>query len=76
MARAIRIHENGGPEVLQLEDVDVPAPAADEVQIQHTAIGVNFIDVYDRTGLYPLDAPEHARPRSGRQGRRERPQGA
>ena len=53
MSRAIRIHEAGGPEVMRLEDVDVPSPAAGEVQVQHTAIGVNFIDVYDRTGLYP-----------------------
>jgi NADPH:quinone reductase len=53
MPRAIRIHETGGPEVMRLEDVDVGTPAAGEVQIRHTAIGVNFIDVYDRTGLYP-----------------------
>ncbi|HET9863934.1 MAG TPA: quinone oxidoreductase [Steroidobacteraceae bacterium] len=53
MPRAIRIHETGGPEVMRLEDVDVGAPADDEVQVQHVAIGVNFIDVYDRTGLYP-----------------------
>ncbi len=53
MPRAIRIHETGGPEVMRLEDIDVGAPAAGEVQIRHTAIGVNFIDVYDRTGLYP-----------------------
>src|SRR3954463_7297535 len=53
MPRAIRIHETGGPEVLRLEDVDVPAPGEGEVQVRHTAIGVNFIDVYDRTGLYP-----------------------
>jgi NADPH:quinone reductase len=53
MPRAIRIHETGGPEVMRLEDVDVGAPADDEVQVRHTAIGVNFIDVYDRTGLYP-----------------------
>jgi NADPH2:quinone reductase len=57
MSRAIRIHEHGGPEVLRLEDVDVPAPGPDEVQIKHTAIGVNYIDVYDRTGLYPLSLP-------------------
>jgi NADPH2:quinone reductase len=56
-SKAIRIHEHGGPEVLRLEDVEVGAPAPDEVQIQHTAIGVNFIDVYDRTGLYPLQLP-------------------
>jgi NADPH2:quinone reductase len=54
--RAIRIHETGGPEVMRLEDVDVPSPAADQVQVQHTAIGVNFIDVYDRTGHYPQES--------------------
>src|SRR3954464_13780381 len=53
MPRAIRIHETGGPEVMRLEDIDASAPAPDEVQVRHTAIGVNFIDVYDRTGLYP-----------------------
>lgn len=53
MPRAIRILETGGPEVMRLEDVEVPAPAAGEVQVLHTAIGVNFIDVYDRSGLYP-----------------------
>lgn len=53
MPRAIRIHETGGPEVMRLEDVDVGVPAPDEVQVLHTAIGVNYIDVYDRSGLYP-----------------------
>ena len=53
MPRAIRIHETGGPEVMLLEEVEVGPPAADEVQIRHTAIGLNFIDVYDRSGLYP-----------------------
>jgi NADPH2:quinone reductase len=53
MPRAVRIHETGGPEVLRVEHTEIGAPAADEVQIRHTAIGVNFIDVYDRTGLYP-----------------------
>src|ERR1041385_4946462 len=53
MSRAIRIHETGGPEVLRFEDVDVPAPGEGEVQVRHTAIGLNFIDVYDRSGLYP-----------------------
>jgi NADPH2:quinone reductase len=53
MPRAICIHETGGPEVMRLEDVEVASPAAGEVQVQHTAIGVNFIDVYDRNGLYP-----------------------
>lgn len=53
MPLAIRIHETGGPEVLRLEDIEVPAPVAGEVQVRHTAIGLNFIDVYDRSGLYP-----------------------
>jgi NADPH2:quinone reductase len=57
MPRAIRIHETGGPEVMRLEEVDVPAPGAGQVQIEHTAIGLNFIDVYDRTGLYPQAMP-------------------
>jgi NADPH2:quinone reductase len=57
MPKAIRIHQTGGPEVLQYEDVDVAAPQATEVQIRHTAIGLNFIDVYDRTGLYPQPLP-------------------
>src|SRR3954471_6350104 len=57
MPRAIRIFETGGPDVMRLEDIEVAAPAAGEVQVQHTAIGVNFIDVYDRTGLYPQALP-------------------
>ncbi|WFU11203.1 quinone oxidoreductase [Rhizobium sp. CB3090] len=50
--QAIRIHENGGPEVMKLEEVDLPSPGAGEVQIRHAAIGLNFIDVYLRSGLY------------------------
>lgn len=57
MPKAIRFHETGGPEVLRLEDVDVGAPAAGEARVRHTAIGVNFVDVYHRTGLYPLPLP-------------------
>jgi len=57
MPKAIRIYEHGGPEVLRFEDVEIPAPAPEEVQIRHTAIGLNYIDVYDRTGLYPLQLP-------------------
>ena len=53
MPRAIRINETGGPEVMLLEEVEVGSPAAGEIQIRHTAIGLNFIDVYDRSGLYP-----------------------
>ena len=54
MTKAIRIHETGGPEVMKFENVDVPSPGAGEVHIRHDAIGVNYIDVYHRTGLYPL----------------------
>jgi NADPH2:quinone reductase len=57
MPNAIRIHETGGPNVLKFEEVDVPAPAPDQVQVRHTAIGVNYIDVYFRTGLYPSALP-------------------
>ena len=57
MARAIRFHEHGGPEVLRVEDVDPGKPQAGEVQVRHTAIGLNYIDVYDRTGLYPGELP-------------------
>jgi NADPH2:quinone reductase len=54
MSHAIRIHRNGGPEVLAWEEVDVRDPGPGEVRLRHTAIGLNFIDVYHRTGLYPL----------------------
>ncbi len=57
MTRAIRIHETGGPEVLRWEEVDVAAPAANEVLLRQTAVGLNFIDTYHRTGLYPLELP-------------------
>ncbi|MDE1992686.1 MAG: quinone oxidoreductase [Rhizobiaceae bacterium] len=50
--KAIRIHENGGPEVMKLEEVDLPPPGNGEVQIRHAAIGLNFVDVYFRSGLY------------------------
>jgi len=54
---AIRIHEHGGPEVLRYEEVELPAPGPGEARIRHMAIGVNFIDTYHRTGLYPLPLP-------------------
>jgi NADPH2:quinone reductase len=57
MPNCIRIYENGGPEMMRLEELDPAKPAAGEVQIRHTAIGVNYIDVYDRTGLYPVSLP-------------------
>ena len=54
MTKAIRIHETGGPEVLTWEDVARGAPGLGEVRLRHTAVGLNFIDVYQRTGLYPI----------------------
>jgi NADPH2:quinone reductase len=57
MVKAIRVHHPGGPEALQLEEVDLPAPGPGEVQIRHRAIGVNFIDIYRRTGAYPAQYP-------------------
>jgi NADPH2:quinone reductase len=57
MPHAIRFHETGGPEVLRWESVDVPAPASGEATVRHHAIGLNFIDTYHRTGLYPLPLP-------------------
>jgi NADPH2:quinone reductase len=57
MSHAIRVHEYGGPEVLQWEPVDAGEPGRGEVRIRHTAIGLNFIDVYERTGLYPGSLP-------------------
>lgn len=56
MTKAIRIHEHGGPDVLRYENVDVGDPAAGQVRLRHNAIGLNFIDVYHRTGLYPVTA--------------------
>ena len=57
MAKAIRLHEKGGPEVLRLEDVPVGDPGPGEARVRHTAIGVNFVDTYVRTGLYPAPLP-------------------
>lgn len=56
MNHAIRIHETGGPEVLRWEGVEVGEPAAGEVRIRQTAVGLNYIDTYHRTGLYPVPA--------------------
>jgi len=55
--KAIRIHKYGGPEVLSSEDVPVPEPKAGEARVKIEAIGLNFIDIYQRTGLYPLQTP-------------------
>lgn len=57
MPKAIRIYEHGGPDVMRWEEVDPGSPGAGEVLVRHTAIGLNFIDTYDRTGLYPTPLP-------------------
>lgn len=57
MAHRIIMHQTGAPDVMQLEQVDLPAPGAGEVQIQQTAIGLNYMDVYQRSGYYPMDVP-------------------
>ena len=57
MTKAIRINRVGGPEVMELVDVDLGAPGPGEAQVRHEAIGLNFIDVYFRTGLYPQPLP-------------------
>jgi NADPH:quinone reductase len=54
MPKAIRIHETGGPEVLKWESIDLQPPGPGEVHLRQTAVGLNFIDIYHRTGLYPL----------------------
>ncbi|HEY0714606.1 MAG TPA: alcohol dehydrogenase catalytic domain-containing protein, partial [Polyangia bacterium] len=57
MPKAIRIHQVGGPEMLRWEEVPATAVGPREARVRHRAIGLNFIDVYHRTGLYPLPLP-------------------
>ncbi|WP_173931845.1 quinone oxidoreductase [Chelativorans sp. Marseille-P2723] len=57
MAKAIRVHQTGGPEVLRLEDIKPGSAGAGQALIRQRAIGVNFIDIYQRTGLYPMPIP-------------------
>jgi NADPH2:quinone reductase len=57
MTHAIRIHTHGGPEVMQWEDVPTPEPGPGEAVVQHQAVGLNYIDVYFRTGLYKAPLP-------------------
>jgi NADPH:quinone reductase len=57
MIMAIRIREIGGPEVLRWEEIEVGGPGPGEARVRHTAVGLNFIDVYHRAGLYPLPLP-------------------
>jgi NADPH:quinone reductase len=60
MAKAVRYHKQGGPEVMQYEDVEVGDPGPGQVRIRHSAIGVNFVDTYQRSGLYPMQLPQVA----------------
>ncbi|MEP7154404.1 MAG: quinone oxidoreductase [Betaproteobacteria bacterium] len=57
MTHGIRIHEHGGPDVMKWEEIDVGAPGENEVRLRHTAVGLNFIDTYHRTGLYKIPLP-------------------
>lgn len=57
MVKAIQVHQPGGVEELKYEDVSLAAPGPGEVQIRHRAIGVNFIDIYRRSGVYPASYP-------------------
>jgi NADPH2:quinone reductase len=60
VSKAIRYHKQGGPEVLQIDDVPVGEPGAGQVRLRHTAIGVNYVDTYQRSGLYPMPLPQTA----------------
>ncbi|WP_283744474.1 quinone oxidoreductase [Sideroxydans sp. CL21] len=57
MPHAIRIHQTGGPEVLKWEEIEVGSPAPGQVKLKQTVVGLNYIDVYHRTGLYPVPLP-------------------
>ena len=57
MTRVVKIEKTGGPEVLKLETINLEKPAPEEVTIEHKAIGLNFIDTYHRSGLYPVELP-------------------
>ncbi|WP_316227232.1 quinone oxidoreductase [Bradyrhizobium sp. SZCCHNR1047] len=57
MTNAIRFHKTGGPEVLTWEQIEVGKPGPGEARIRHTAVGLNFIDIYNRSGLYPVQLP-------------------
>ncbi len=57
MTHAIRFHKAGGPEVLVWEEVNVGKPGPGEARIRHTAVGLNFVDIYQRSGLYPVQLP-------------------
>ena len=76
VTKAVRIHANGGPEVLRFEDITLPPPAAGEARVRHTAIGINYSDINVRRGGFyiarPLQFPADPRQRGGRRGRERR----
>jgi NADPH2:quinone reductase len=57
MVQAIRFAKNGGPEVLEWQQVEVGKPGQGQVRLRHTAVGLNYIDTYQRSGLYPMPLP-------------------
>ncbi len=57
MAKAVRLHQTGGPEVLRLEDIDVGEPGPGQVRLRHVAVGLNYADTYFRNGTYPMPLP-------------------
>ena len=57
MPKSIIIKKNGGPEVLELQDVEVGSPGPDEIKVTNHAVGLNYIDTYHRSGLYPIKLP-------------------
>ena len=59
MVKAVRVHGYGGPEALVVDEIEVGAPGPDEVLVRHTAVGLNFIDTYHRSGLYKLEQLPH-----------------
>ena len=71
MAKRIQISQHGGPEVMQLVDMAMPEPAAGEVVVENKAIGINYIDTYVRSGLYPAPLPSGLY-RSGWRGEKHR----
>lgn len=55
--KAIRIYETGGPEIMKLEEIELPDPGKGEGRVRRKAIGINYIDTYHRSGLYPISLP-------------------
>ncbi len=57
MARVVKIEKNGGPEVLEIKNIQIPEPGPDQVLLETKAIGLNYIDTYHRSGSYPVPLP-------------------